>query len=120
MRVNGKESHHSALIACVGNGRRIGGGIRMCPRAEIADGLLDFVAVDDVKKVSIPAAFIKLMRGRILEEPFTFFERCEHVEIVPDAPLTVQVDGELYDGLPFTVDIVKNKLRMYRGTAASR
>lgn len=119
VRVNGKESHHSALIACVGNGRRIGGGIRMCPRAEIADGLLDFVAVDDVKKVSIPAAFIKLMRGRILEEPFTFFERCEHVEIVPDAPLTVQVDGELYDGLPFTVDIVKNKLRMYRGTAAS-
>lgn len=115
MRVNGQESRHSALIACVGNGQTIGGGIRMCPQAHIADGMLDFVAVDDVKKASIPAAFVKLMKGRILEEPFTFFERCKHVEIVPDAPMTVQVDGELYDGLPFIADIVENKLRMWRG-----
>lgn len=115
VRVNGQESRHSALIACVGNGQTIGGGIRMCPQAHIADGMLDFVAVDDVKKASIPAAFVKLMKGRILEEPFTFFERCKHVEIEPDAPMTVQVDGELYDGLPFIADIVENKLRMWRG-----
>ena len=88
--------------------------LRIEPLAVIA-GEIDGIAVDDVKKASIPAAFVKLMKGRILEEPFTFFERCKHVEIVPDAPMTVQVDGELYDGLPFIADIVENKLRMWRG-----
>ncbi len=114
-RFNGKEERYKTLIACIGNGSRIGGGIRMCPQADIADGLLDFVAVDNVKKLRVPAAFVKLMKGRILEESFTRFERCEHLEVLPAKPLTVQVDGELYDGLPFSVDIVKNTLRMYRG-----
>ena len=112
--VNGEEGNYDALIACVGNGYRIGGGIRMCPEAKLGDGLLDFVVVDDVKKSRIPPAFIKLMQGKILQEKFTVFKRSEHVEIYPEKDLTIQVDGELYDGLPFIVDIVKNKLRMYR------
>lgn len=114
VRVNGKESSYNALIACVGNGFRIGGGIPMCPEAKLGDGLLDFVAVDDVKKLAVPPAFVKLMKGKILKEKFTFFERCEHIEILPEKPLTLQVDGELYENLPFTVDIVKDRLRMYR------
>ena len=111
---NGKEKNYSALIACIGNGRQIGGGIRMCPEAVLDDGLLDFVVCDDVKKTHIPAAFIKLMKGKILQESFTDFARCERVEVFPEKKLTVQVDGELYEGLPFIVDIVKNKLRMFR------
>lgn len=107
----------NALIACVGNGSRIGGGIPMCPEAKLGDGLLDLVVVDDVKKLKVPAAFIKLMKGGILREKFTYFERCERAEIVPEKPLTVQVDGELYDDLPFTVEVVKDTLRMYRGQA---
>lgn len=113
--VNGGEHDFNALIACVGNGYRIGGGVPMCPEAKLGDGLLDLVVVDDVKKISVPAAFIKLMKGKILKEKFTFFERCEHVEIKPEKPMIVQVDGELYEDLPFVVDIVKDKLRMFRG-----
>lgn len=111
---NGREEHCSALIACIGNGRRIGGGIPMCPEASLDDGMLDFVVCNDVKRGHIPAAFLKLMKGRILEEDFTRFVRCEKVEVFPEKALTVQVDGELYDGLPFRVEVVKGKLKMYR------
>lgn len=114
VKINGKENRYNALIACVGNGYRIGGGIPMCPEAKLGDNLLDFVAVDDVKKLHIPPAFIKLMKGKILEQDFTAFERCEHVEVLPEKPLLLQVDGELYENLPFVVDIVKDTLRMYR------
>lgn len=104
----------NALIACVGNGYRIGGGVPMCPEAKLGDGLLDLVVVDDVKKRSVPAAFIKLMKGKILQEKFTCFDRCEKVSVYPERPLVVQVDGELYEDLPFTAEIVKDTLRMYR------
>ena len=112
---NGTEKNYSALIACIGNGRQIGGGIRMCPEAVLDDGLLDFVVCNDVKKTHIPAAFIKLMKGKILQESFTDFTRCERVEVYPEQRLTVQVDGELYDDIPFKVEVVRNKLKMYRG-----
>ena len=55
------------------------------------------------------------MKGKILQESFTDFARCERVEVFPEKKLTVQVDGELYDDLPFKVEVVKGKLKMYRG-----
>lgn len=111
---NGKEREYKSLIACVGNGTTLGGGIKMCPSAVIDDGLLDFVVVDNVTRGRIPGAFVKLMKGKILEQDFTRFERCERTEVYPENKFTMNVDGELYDGLEFKVEVVKNKLRMFR------
>ena len=103
-----------ALIACVGNGKRFGGGIRMCPEAEIDDGKLDFVIAGKLKKSRLPRAFMKLMKGKILEQDFTSFERVEHVRLEFDKPVTIQVDGELYDDLDFDLSIVKGGVKIFR------
>lgn len=113
--VKGEEKEDkTALIACVGNGFRIGGGIRMCPKAVIDDGLLDFVVVNELKKSHIPLAFIKLMKGKILEQDFTTMERVDHVEIEFDKPSTVQIDGELYENLDFDLSLIKGGVKVYR------
>ena len=109
-----EKTEKEALIACVGNGNRFGGGIRMCPEAKIDDGELDFVIAGKLKKRKIPHAFVKLMQGKILEQDFTSFERCEHVRLEFDKPVTIQVDGELYDGLDFDLSIVKSGIKIYR------
>ena len=109
-----EKTEKEALIACVGNGHRLGGGIRMCPEAKIDDGELDFVIAGKLKKRKIPHAFVKLMQGKILEQDFTSFERCEHVRLEFDKPVTIQVDGELYDGLDFDLSIVKSGIKIYR------
>lgn len=103
-----------ALIACVGNGSQIGGGIRMCPKAVIDDGKLDFVIAGKLKKSRIPHAFVKLMQGKILEQNFTTMEYSEHVKINFDHPVTIQIDGELYDGIDFDLSIVKGGINFYR------
>lgn len=113
--VKGEEkTDHNALIACVCNGKQFGGSIRMCPVAEIDDGKLQLVICEDVKKSQVPKAFIKLMKGKVLEQPFTRLEDTEHVDIEFDSPVTIQIDGELYDGLKFDLDIVKGGFNLYR------
>ena len=104
----------TALIACVGNGFRIGGGIKMCPKAVIDDGLLDFVVVNELKKSRIPLAFVKLMKGKILEQDFTVMERVDRVKIEFEQPSTVQIDGELYENLDFDLSLVKGGVKVYR------
>lgn len=111
---NGEKRSAEALIACVGNGSRFGGGIKMCPGAEIDDGKLDFVIAGKLKKIKIPYAFIKLMQGKILEQDFTKKKYAEHVKIEFDGPVTVQIDGELYDDLKFDLSIVKGGLKLIR------
>ena len=110
----GEPIKKEALIACVGNGSQFGGGIRMCPGASVDDGALDFVIAGKLKKIKIPHAFIKLMQGKILEQDFTFKEMTEKVKITFDEPVTIQIDGELYDGLDFDLSIVKGGLKLYR------
>lgn len=111
---NGKSSDHSTMVICACNGRRIGGGIGICPNAVADDGLLDVVMVENVTKAMIPGALVKLMQGKILEQRYTLHDRTERIRAAFAEKTTVQVDGELYDDLPFDVRVVPNQLRMYR------
>ena len=111
---DGASHSHNALIACAGNGRSIGGGITVCPEAVIDDGLMDVVIVDDIARARIPGAFVRLMRGRILDLPTTLFRRVSHLRVVSDMPMPVQVDGEIHENLPFDVRVVSGQLRVYR------
>lgn len=105
---------HRAFIVCAGNGQRIGGGIPICPEAKIDDGLMDIVIVDDISRPGIPGAFIKLMKRKILTLPTTAFRRDSRLRIASDGPMPIQIDGEIYDDLPFDVRVVPGGLRVYR------
>ena len=64
---DGVEEKHFGLIGAVGNGKQIGGGIKVFPEAEIDDGYLDLLVVDYISKIKIIGAFIRLMLGKINE-----------------------------------------------------
>lgn len=112
--VDGAARPHNALIACVGNGQRIGGGIPICPEASIDDGLMDIVIVDDIPRSGIPGAFVRLMRGNILRLPKTAFRRDTRLRLDCNGPMPVQVDGEIHEKLPFDVRVISGALRIYR------
>ena len=113
--INGENREkHEALLATVCNGSQFGGGIRICPAADVADGVFNVVVVKDPKsKWGIIKAFLKLMKGKVLEMPITTHFTCEEIEFLPKTPCTVQLDGELYKELPFKAKICKG-LRFYR------
>ncbi len=114
MQTSGEEKSYRALLAAVCNGTQFGGGIRICPTAEIDDGKLNVVVVDDIRGVfKIVKAFLVLLKGGILEYPKTRSFLCEKVRFVPEKPCTVQLDGELYKELDFDVKLCTG-LQLYR------
>ncbi len=111
---DGRSEKHDALIAAACNGTQFGGGITICPEAKEDDGKIDVVVVDCIGgKIKIIKAFLQLMKGRILEYPATTHFLCDSVRFTPSEPITVQLDGELYQGLDFEVRIEKG-LKFYR------
>lgn len=104
----------STMIICCGNGKRFGGGITICPKAVVDDGKMDFIFINKMKKRGILKAFIRLFQERILEEDFCEFTLEEHVVAHFDYPISIQIDGEIYDNLKFDIHIEKGALKLYR------
>ncbi len=109
-----REEPHSVLLATACNGAYFGGGIKVCPAAQVDDGKMNIVAVDCIGgKWKIIKAFMVLMKGGILEYPLTTHFLCEEASFIPEQPCSVQLDGEIYTDLKFDVKI-KSGLKFYR------
>ncbi len=104
----GVAEKRSVLLAAACNGTQFGGGIAICPVAEVDDGKMDVVAVDCIGgKMKIIKAFLKLMKGKILEYPAATHFRCDRVVFTPDAPCAMQLDGELYENTAMEITLKK-------------
>lgn len=114
IRAGGEEIRKKVLIAALCNGKQLGGGIPMCPAADISDGLLDVVVVDCPKRSKIPGALLKLMQGKVLSLPFATHFRCEEASVIPASPAVAQYDGELYQTAAMEATLKKGGLLMYR------
>ena len=111
---DGEEKKYVSLIACIANGYRYGGGIPICPVAEVSDGKLDFVTINEVRGLKVIGAFLKLKKGKILDLKQTSHRLIKSVKIDAGENYVFQVDGELYKNLPFEVNVVHDTLRIIR------
>ena len=111
---DGKTERYRSIIAAVANGYRYGGGIAICPPAKSFDGKLDFVAITEMKKLKLIGAFLKLKKGKVLSLPQAVHYEVKDIKITPKGNYTVQVDGQLYENVPFEIKIVSDTLKMYR------
>ena len=114
IEADGVVQTRDVLIAATCNGSQFGGGIKICPTAEVDDGKISTVIVDCIGgKWKIIKAFIKLLKGKILEYPLTTHFLCDRVKFMPENKCTVQLDGELYKDLSFEAKICQG-LQFYR------
>ncbi len=112
--VNGEKKPYRSFIVAIANGSVYGGGIPICPPANPTDKTLNLVTVKEIKKSKILFALIKLLKGKLLTLPQAEHVTCKKVSVNAKSPYTVNVDGELYPEIPFDVEIVSDKLKMYR------
>ena len=94
LTADGKTEEGEYLICAIANGRFIGGGIPICPDAEISDGKLDLVLVKNVPKRRIPLYLPGLMASRVLKFKITRHMRVSEVSL-EGSGMRVNVDGEI-------------------------
>ncbi len=104
VEADGLREEGDYLICSVANGRFIGGGIPICPAAEVDDGLLDLVLVRNVPRYRIPLYLPGLMMGKILSFRIARHLRVRSVSFSGQG-LRVNADGEILslDRVDFSV-----------------
>lgn len=109
-----------AYLVAVGNGRRAGGGFRVCPDAEIRDGLLDVVVVPEVPEAELLRMLGGLLRtGGHLESEAVWTRRGTWLELETEREIQLNLDGEPVRGVSFRFEAVARRLPLVLPDVAS-
>jgi YegS/Rv2252/BmrU family lipid kinase len=96
----------------VANGRFFGGGMKMCPDADVGDGLLDVVTIGDVTKRDLVLTMPKIYRGTHLPHPKAEALRGRVITVETDEPVPVELDGEQPGTTPARFEVLPGALQL--------
>lgn len=97
------QGRHTLLA--LANVSRYGGGFRIAPGADPADGLLDLVALGPLSRLRILGLVPTALRGSHLSRSDVAHHRVSRVHLASPAPLEIWADGEPLGTLPVTVSL---------------
>ena len=110
MKVGDREESKRILSVVVANGCYFGGGMRVAPQADIADGLLDVIAVGDMGKIELLRAFPTIYKGTHIHHPKVRMEKATRVTIESLEKFLVHADGEFLGEGPVSFRLIPSAL----------
>ena len=113
----GPAETRAVVTVAVGNGRYFGGGMRICPDAELDSGVLDVTVLGDLTKLELLSLTRAIYDGTHVRHPGVTRRRVRVLEASPaddsaTAPVTVELDGEVLGPLPARFEVLPNALRL--------
>ena len=97
-----------AMLIAIGNGRSYGGGMQVCPNADLQDDLFDIMILHPVSKLEFIKVFPTVYKGTHIEHPQVEVIRAKQVRIESSA--IAYADGERIGQLPVQVESLPQTL----------
>lgn len=101
-----------AMLVAVGNGPSYGGGMRVCPGADLADGRLDVTVLGPVSKPEFLRVFPSVYKGTHIRHPAVSVRHASRLTLEAEG-VTAYADGERVAVLPVTCEAVPEALRVF-------
>ena len=93
-----------AMLIAVGNGSSYGGGMKVCPNADLKDGLFDVMVLRPVSKIEFVKVFPTVFSGKHIEHRQVDIYRTKRVSL--QAQAVAYADGERIGGLPVRAECI--------------
>jgi diacylglycerol kinase (ATP) len=112
---DGEEMALPALMVCVANGPREGGGFFVAPQAQPDDGLFDLCIVREVSRLAMLGLIPHFIQGTHVDKEPVTMTRARRVTISSPDDLVAHVDGEVLctDGHQIRCEILPRRLRVW-------
>lgn len=110
--IDGKRIERDAMLVAIANGPNYGGGMKIHPRANHEDGLLNLVILNKVSLFTLITVFPRVYNGSHLSHRAV--ELLEGREISIDADAKAFADGEYIDSLPVTAKVEPGALMVWK------
>ena len=120
LTVDGEPRELTGWSVVIGNTGRYGGGMKICPDAEVDDGLLDLVAVGDAGKLEFVRSLPRVFDGTHLSNPPVNAELVKTVRVesveggapAHRARMAMFADGDRVAPAPVEVSVLPGAVRV--------
>ncbi len=103
--VDGQRLEGRVCFVLAANGSSIAGGMRLAPRASVADGLLDLLVVGDIGRLDLLRQVPRVYHGTHLGHPQLRLFPARAVRIEAAEAVPVELEGELFGTAPVTLTV---------------
>ena len=97
-------------LICACNGRYYGGGFNPSPDAMPDDGVLNFLIIPAVSRLTVLALIKKFARGEVGEIPGVILRQGREMKVTCDRMSMINLDGERVDGTELSARLSDQKV----------
>ncbi len=108
-----EESEGDFLFTIACNTQHTGRGMKMAPKAELNDGLIDLVLVRDASRLKLLQMFPKVFDGSHIDDPIVEYHQVKEFSITPAENEILNLDGELKGSTPFSVRMIPSAFSVF-------
>ena len=113
LELDGVDRGFEGVLVAIGICESYGGGMRILPGADPADGLLDVLVAAPMGRVTLARLRPRLIKGTHVTDPHVTTYRAREVRIHAD-DIVGYADGERVGPLPMTITCVPGAVRLLR------
>lgn len=113
IEVDGEQWSGRILLVAVANATSYGGGMKVSPLSQIADGLLEVVALEYIPRMQFLRHFPRVFRGTHLSIPAVHHWQGRHVRLETGEPVPVSVDGDVMGHTPLEATVLPGAVNMW-------
>jgi YegS/Rv2252/BmrU family lipid kinase len=106
---------HTITNIAVGNGRYHGGGMHVCPKARMDDGLLEVTIIDSLGMFVLAKDLPVLYSENLYVHPKTHHRHAKRVVARSAQQVSIEVDGEALGRLPVELSLLPGALQVLMG-----
>jgi len=110
--LDGEERTYTGYSVACANSKAYGGGMLLAPDAELDDGLLDVLVIEQVSKARFLSQLPKVFRGAHVANPEVHVLRAREVRVSADRPFAIYADGDPIGELPATITVSPRAVRV--------
>ena len=106
--IDGEYLETGAMLVAIANGQSYGGGMNVCPHADMNDGLFDVLLLKPIPVREFIRVFPRVFPGKHITHPAVEIRRCKSISL--EAKAVAYADGERIGELPITATVVPGAL----------
>lgn len=114
IEIDDKKLYRRLWLVTVANAKYYGGGMKICPDAEVDDGFLDICMVKEMSRLEILKFLPRVFAGGHRTHPAFEVIRGKKISIDFEVPTAVHADGDHIGYTPVKFEIVPKALKVIR------